>query len=68
MEHRHLWLRSQRQRAIVRVRHTVIEAIRDYFDDNGFILVDTPIFTPAAVRGDHARCSRWTTSARARPT
>jgi len=45
MKHRHLHLRSQRQWAIGRVRHTVIDAIRCYFNDNGFILVDTPIFT-----------------------
>ena len=51
MDHRHLWLRSRRQHAIIRVRHEVIRAIRDYFDDNGFILVDTPIFTPAACEG-----------------
>ena len=51
MDHRHLWLRSQRQHAIVRVRHEVIKAMRDYFDSNGFTLVDTPIFTPAACEG-----------------
>src|SRR5512141_1651402 len=51
MDHRHLWLRSQRQHAIIRVRHEVVKAIRDYFDSNGFILVDTPIFTPAACEG-----------------
>ncbi|HYP06830.1 MAG TPA: asparagine--tRNA ligase [Bryobacteraceae bacterium] len=51
MDRRHLWLRSKRQHAIIRVRHEVIRAIRDYFDDNGFILVDTPIFTPAACEG-----------------
>ena len=51
MDRRHLWLRSRRQHAIVRVRHEVIRAIRDYFDNNGFILVDTPIFTPAACEG-----------------
>jgi asparaginyl-tRNA synthetase len=45
MRHRHLHLRSQRQWAIGKVRHTVIDAIRRYFNDNGFILVDTPIFT-----------------------
>jgi asparaginyl-tRNA synthetase len=45
MRHRHLHLRSQRQWAIGRVRHTVIDAIRRFFNDNGFILVDTPIFT-----------------------
>ena len=51
MDHRHLWLRSKRQHAIVRVRHEVIRAIRDYLDTNGFTLVDTPIFTPAACEG-----------------
>ena len=51
MDHRHLWLRSQRQHAIIRVRHEVIKAIRDYFDSHGFTLVDTPIFTPAACEG-----------------
>ena len=48
MKHRHLHLRSQRQWAIARVRHTVIEAIRTYLNDNDFICVDTPIFSPAA--------------------
>jgi len=51
MDHRHLWLRSQRQHAIIRVRHEVIKAVRDYFDTHGFTLVDTPIFTPAACEG-----------------
>ena len=51
MDHRHLWLRSKRQHAIIRVRHEVIKAIRDYFDSHGFTLVDTPIFTPAACEG-----------------
>jgi asparaginyl-tRNA synthetase len=51
MDHRHLWLRSRRQHAIIRVRHEVIKAIRDYLDSNGFTLVDTPIFTPAACEG-----------------
>ncbi len=51
MDHRHLWLRSQRQHAILSVRHEVIRAVRDYFDSNGFTLVDTPIFTPAACEG-----------------
>src|SRR6476469_7289595 len=40
MDHRHLWLRSQRQAAILRVRHTIIQAVRDFFDDGGFTLVD----------------------------
>jgi asparaginyl-tRNA synthetase len=51
MDHRHLWLRSRRQHAALLVRHEVIKAIRDYFDSHGFILVDTPIFTPAACEG-----------------
>ncbi len=51
MDHRHLWLRSRRQHAILRVRHTIIRAIRDYFDDRGFVLVDSPIITPAACEG-----------------
>ena len=51
MDHRHLWLRSRRQHAALMVRHEVIKAIRDYFDGHGFILVDTPIFTPAACEG-----------------
>src|SRR5712692_8333417 len=51
MDHRHLWLRSARQRAILGVRHEIIKACRDFFDDRGFTLVDTPIFTPAACEG-----------------
>ena len=51
MDHRHLWLRSSRQHAILRVRHEIIKAVRDFFDDRGFILVDTPIFTPSACEG-----------------
>ncbi|MGA7729759.1 MAG: asparagine--tRNA ligase [Chloroflexia bacterium] len=51
MEHRHLWLRSNRQRAILRIRAEVIKAARDYLDNNGFVLVDTPILTPAACEG-----------------
>jgi asparaginyl-tRNA synthetase len=51
MDHRHLWLRSRRQHAAIRVRHEVIKSIRDYLDDQGFTLVDTPIFTPAACEG-----------------
>jgi len=51
LDHRHLWLRSRRQHAILRVRHEVIRSIRDYFDSNGFTLLDTPIFTPAACEG-----------------
>lgn len=51
MDHRHLWIRSRKQHAILKVRHTVIKATRDYFDNNGFTLADTPIFTPAACEG-----------------
>jgi asparaginyl-tRNA synthetase len=51
MDHRHLWLRSRRQHAILRVRHEVVRAIRDYLDSSGFTLIDTPIFTPAACEG-----------------
>jgi asparaginyl-tRNA synthetase len=51
MENRHLWLRSQRQHAIIRVRHAVVKATRDFLDDQGYTLVDTPIFTPAACEG-----------------
>jgi asparaginyl-tRNA synthetase len=51
MDHRHLWLRSTRQRAILGVRHEIIKAVRDFFDNRGFTLVDTPIFTPAACEG-----------------
>jgi asparaginyl-tRNA synthetase len=51
MDHRHLWLRSKRQHAAIRVRHEIISGIRDFFDSNGFTLVDTPIFTPAACEG-----------------
>ncbi len=51
MDHRHLWLRTPRQHAIMRVRAEVIRAIRDWLDDNGFLLMDTPILTPAACEG-----------------
>lgn len=51
MDHRHLWLRSRRQHAILRVRHEVVRAVRDFFDNNGFTLVDTPILTPTACEG-----------------
>jgi asparaginyl-tRNA synthetase len=51
MDRRHLWIRSQRQQAILRVRHEVINAVRDFFNSRGFVLADTPIFTPAACEG-----------------
>ncbi len=51
MDHRHLWLRSSRQVAILKIRHEIIKACRNFFDERGFTLVDTPIFTPAACEG-----------------
>ncbi len=51
LDHRHLWLRSSRQHALLRIRSEVIKACRDYFDDHGFTLLDAPIFTPAACEG-----------------
>jgi asparaginyl-tRNA synthetase len=51
LDRRHLWLRTERQTAILRVRHEVIDAVRDYLNGRGFILCDTPIFTPAACEG-----------------
>ena len=51
LDRRHLWIRSRRQAAILRVRHEVIDAIRDYLNTQGFVLTDTPIFTPAACEG-----------------
>lgn len=51
MDRRHLWIRSERQAAILRVRHEIINAVRDFFNARDFILCDTPIFTPAACEG-----------------
>jgi asparaginyl-tRNA synthetase len=51
MEHRHLWVRSQRQASILRVRADIIKAVRDFFDERGFTLTDPPILTPAACEG-----------------
>ena len=51
MSNRHLWLRSKRQNSIMRIRHQIVKAIRDFFDDNGFTLIDSPIFTSNAVEG-----------------
>ncbi|HIN10156.1 MAG TPA: asparagine--tRNA ligase [Acidobacteria bacterium] len=51
LDRRHLWIRSERQHAILRIRHTVINAVRDFLNTQGFILADTPIFTPAACEG-----------------
>src|SRR2546430_2458555 len=51
LDNRHLWLRSKKQHAILKVRHTVVKAVRDFLDNDGFTLADTPIFTPAACEG-----------------
>jgi asparaginyl-tRNA synthetase len=51
MEHRHLWVRTPRQAAILRIRHEIIRAAREFFDQRGFILTDPPILTPAACEG-----------------
>lgn len=51
LDHRHIWLRSRRQHAILKVRHTVVQAVRNFLDDNDFTLCDAPIFTPAACEG-----------------
>ena len=51
LDRRHLWIRTERQTAILRIRHEVIDAVRDFFNSRGFILTDTPIFTPAACEG-----------------
>ena len=51
MDHRHLWLRSRRQHAVLLVRHTIVNAVRDFLNRDGFVLCDTPILTPAACEG-----------------
>ncbi len=51
MDHRHLWLRSTRQHAILRIRHEIIRSAREFFDSRDFVLIDTPIFTPNAAEG-----------------
>ncbi len=51
MDHRHLWIRSPRQNAILRIRQEIIRACRDFYDSRGFVLIDAPIFTPAACEG-----------------
>ena len=51
MENRHLWLRSLKQKAILKIRHRIIKSVRDFFDNKGFTLVDAPIFTPNACEG-----------------
>jgi len=51
LDHRHIWLRSRRQHAVLKIRHTVVKAVRDFLDNDGFTLCDAPIFTPAACEG-----------------
>ena len=51
LDRRHLWIRSPRQQAILRIRHAVVDAVRDFFNNRNFTLADTPIFTPAACEG-----------------
>ena len=51
LDRRHLWIRTERQQSILRVRHEIINAVREYLNSRGFILADTPIFTPAACEG-----------------
>ena len=51
LDRRHLWLRSRRQHAVLKVRHTVVQAVRNFLDNDGFTLLDSPIFTPAACEG-----------------
>jgi len=51
LDNRHLWLRSKKQVAILKIRHRIVKAIRDFFDDSGFTLMDPPILTPNAVEG-----------------
>lgn len=51
MDHRHLWLRSRKQHALLRLRALIERSIRDYFDNNGYTLIDAPIFTPSACEG-----------------
>jgi asparaginyl-tRNA synthetase len=51
LDRRHLWIRTERQNAILRVRHEIIDAVREFFNSRGFVLCDTPIFTPAACEG-----------------
>lgn len=51
LDNRHLWLRSKKQVAILKIRHRIVKAIRDFFDDRGFVLMDPPVLTPNAVEG-----------------
>ncbi len=51
LERRHLWIRSRKQHATLRIRARIIKAIRDFFDERGFLCIDSPIFTPSACEG-----------------
>ncbi len=51
LDRRHLWIRSEKQQAILRIRHEIVNAVRDFFNTRGFILTDTPIITPSACEG-----------------
>jgi asparaginyl-tRNA synthetase len=51
MDNRHLWLRSKRQQVILKIRHEIVKACRDYYDSRGFVLIDTPILTPTSCEG-----------------
>jgi len=51
MDHRHLWFRSKRQWAILRIRHTIVKAVRDFFDSRDYTLIDSPILTPTSAEG-----------------
>ena len=51
MDHRHLWVRSKKQHAILKIRHRIVKAIRDFFDSRDFVLFDGPIITPNASEG-----------------
>ncbi|HKQ19426.1 MAG TPA: asparagine--tRNA ligase [Candidatus Eisenbacteria bacterium] len=51
LDHRHLWIRSQRQHALLKIRHTLVNACRDFLNQDGFTLADAPIFTPSACEG-----------------
>jgi asparaginyl-tRNA synthetase len=51
LDRRHLWIRAPRQQAILRIRHTIVDACREFFNSRGFVLADTPIFTPSACEG-----------------
>src|SRR5712691_4697634 len=66
LDRRHLWIRSERQQAILRVRHEIINGVRDFFNNRGFILADTPIFTPAAGEARQRSSPRSTSRTRRR--